>query len=94
MVFYVHITSASSLSDTFSATLVILAISKSIHIHINICITIDYEKNKCPHVPINEGGNLAASKIRNLECPSYEICLIDYGCGKFNRKIHIMEQYP
>ena len=23
-----------------------------------------------------EGGNLAASKIRNLECPSYEICLI------------------
>lgn len=43
---------------------------------------------------VNEGGNLAASKIRNLECPSYEICLIDYGCGKFNRKIHIMEQYP
>ena len=42
----------------------------------------------------SEGGNLAASKIRNLECPSYEICLIDYGCGKFNRKIHIMEQYP
>ena len=37
-----------------------------------------------------EGGNLAASKIRNLECPNYEICLIDYGCGKFNRKIHIM----
>lgn len=33
-----------------------------------------------------EGGNLAASKIRNLECPNYEICLIDYGCGKFNRK--------
>lgn len=44
--------------------------------------------------PYDEGGNLAASKIRNLECPSYEICLIDYGCGKFNRKIHIMEQYP
>ena len=43
---------------------------------------------------LHEGGNLAASKIRNLECPSYEICLIDYGCGKFNRKIHIMEQYP
>ena len=43
---------------------------------------------------MDEGGNLAASKIRNLECPSYEICLIDYGCGKFNRKIHIMEQYP
>lgn len=43
---------------------------------------------------LSEGGNLAASKIRNLECPSYEICLIDYGCGKFNRKIHIMEQYP
>ena len=37
----------------------------------------------------NEGGNLAASKIRNLECPSYEICLIDYGCGKFNRKIPV-----
>ena len=45
-------------------------------------------------IPESEGGNLAASKIRNLECPSYEICLIDYGCGKFNRKIHIMEQYP
>ena len=43
---------------------------------------------------LSEGGNLAASKIRNLECPNYEICLIDYGCGKFNRKIHIMEQYP
>ena len=43
---------------------------------------------------VHEGGNLAASKIRNLECPNYEICLIDYGCGKFNRKIHIMEQYP
>ena len=48
--------------------------------------------NKAP--ACDEGGNLAASKIRNLECPSYEICLIDYGCGKFNRKIHIMEQYP
>ena len=45
-------------------------------------------------IVVFEGGNLAASKIRNLECPSYEICLIDYGCGKFNRKIHIMEQYP
>lgn len=45
-------------------------------------------------IGIDEGGNLAASKIRNLECPNYEICLIDYGCGKFNRKIHIMEQYP
>lgn len=45
-------------------------------------------------VKYHEGGNLAASKIRNLECPNYEICLIDYGCGKFNRKIHIMEQYP
>lgn len=45
-------------------------------------------------IGFDEGGNLAASKIRNLECPSYEICLIDYGCGKFNRKIHIMEQYP
>lgn len=48
-------------------------------------------KVDCLHI---EGGNLAASKIRNLECPNYEICLIDYGCGKFNRKIHIMEQYP
>ena len=47
-----------------------------------------------PCYAIREGGNLAASKIRNLECPNYEICLIDYGCGKFNRKIHIMEQYP
>lgn len=46
------------------------------------------------HPSFFEGGNLAASKIRNLECPNYEICLIDYGCGKFNRKIHIMEQYP
>lgn len=46
------------------------------------------------NVQNDEGGNLAASKIRNLECPNYEICLIDYGCGKFNRKIHIMEQYP
>lgn len=46
------------------------------------------------HRKKHEGGNLAASKIRNLECPNYEICLIDYGCGKFNRKIHIMEQYP
>ena len=52
-----------------------------------ITISIIYRLNR-------EGGNLAASKIRNLECPSYEICLIDYGCGKFNRKIHIMEQYP
>lgn len=48
----------------------------------------------CKFTTDAEGGNLAASKIRNLECPSYEICLIDYGCGKFNRKIHIMEQYP
>ena len=38
-------------------------------------------------VSIIEGGNLAASKIRNLECPSYG--LKDYGCGKFIRKIHI-----
>ena len=50
--------------------------------------------NSVVNLLYNEGGNLAASKIRNLECPSYEICLIDYGCGKFNRKIHIMEQYP
>lgn len=39
----------------------------------------------------NEGGNLAASNIRNLECSSYEVYLIDYGCGKFNKKVHIME---
>lgn len=38
-----------------------------------------------------EGGNLAASNIRNLECSSYEVYLIDYGCGKFNKKVHIME---
>lgn len=53
----------------------------------------DLRKWYCPKFCV-EGGNLAASKIRNLECPNYEICLIDYGCGKFNRKIHIMEQYP
>ena len=52
------------------------------------------KEEKAYLMDIIEGGNLAASKIRNLECPSYEICLIDYGCGKFNRKIHIMEQYP
>lgn len=40
---------------------------------------------------IPAGGNLAASNIRNLECPSYEVYLIDYGCGKFNKKVHIME---
>ena len=34
----------------------------------------------------NAGGNLAASNIRNLECPSYEVYLIDYGCGKFTKK--------
>ena len=40
---------------------------------------------------VSAGGNLAASNIRNLECPSYEVYLIDYGCGKFNKKVHIME---
>lgn len=55
---------------------------------INDCLYLTFQFS------LDEGGNLAASKIRNLECPSYEICLIDYGCGKFNRKIHIMEQYP
>ena len=65
----------------------------------NLCIMVkkkSYSEEKLNEmiVWLNEGGNLAASKIRNLECPSYEICLIDYGCGKFNRKIHIMEQYP
>lgn len=56
--------------------------------------TIEFPRSYVADVQAIEGGNLAASKIRNLECPSYEICLIDYGCGKFNRKIHIMEQYP
>lgn len=59
-----------------------------LHTHLKIVTGKIYDKDE------SEGGNLAASKIRNLECPSYEICLIDYGCGKFNRKIHIMEQYP
>ena len=55
---------------------------------------LEFNKKFVESKGYDEGGNLAASKIRNLECPSYEICLIDYGCGKFNRKIHIMEQYP
>ena len=54
----------------------------------------NYNIHSQTYMSYTEGGNLAASKIRNLECPNYEICLIDYGCGKFNRKIHIMEQYP
>ena len=62
------------------------------------CVSIEFiTKSQCMDgkwIAFGEGGNLAASKIRNLECPNYEICLIDYGCGKFNRKIHIMEQYP
>ena len=58
------------------------------------CLNLIYKFDFGKKVKVNEGGNLAASKIRNLECPNYEICLIDYGCGKFNRKIHIMEQYP
>lgn len=45
----------------------------------------------CFLIMISEGGNLAASNIRNLECSSYEVYLIDYGCGKFNKKVHIME---
>lgn len=60
----------------------------------NVISDADYKFLKTHLKADGEGGNLAASKIRNLECPSYEICLIDYGCGKFNRKIHIMEQYP
>ena len=82
-----------------------LSIGKSIFVClIKIINYLGYEKNDIHFMhsdrfafgllTIREGGNLAASKIRNLECPSYEICLIDYGCGKFNRKIHIMEQYP
>ena len=39
----------------------------------------------------NAGSTLAASNIRNLDCSSYEVYLIDYGCGKFNKKVHIME---
>ena len=74
-------------------------ILSSIHYQSNISCTelihvITREQQKKGITFNTEGGNLAASKIRNLECPSYEICLIDYGCGKFNRKIHIMEQYP
>ena len=41
--------------------------------------------------PIIAGSTLAASNIRNLDCSSYEVYLIDYGCGKFNKKVHIME---
>lgn len=69
---------------------------KQFHSSVYSHISILNQLNLCNEAQeqINEGGNLAASKIRNLECPNYEICLIDYGCGKFNRKIHIMEQYP
>jgi len=53
------------------------------------------DENNAPYKALNcfydAGGNLAASNIRNLECPSYEVYLIDYGCGKFNKKVHIME---
>ena len=60
---------------------------------ITVGICIDCLKILYVWVPaISGGGNLAASKIRNLECPSYG--LKDYVCGKFIRKIHIMEQYP
>ena len=59
-----------------------------------VYLSAGYQYVKDAIISFSEGGNLAASKIRNLECPNYEICLIDYGCGKFNRKIHIMEQYP
>ena len=62
--------------------------------HSRAMMNKDNEYRKAIEIIESEGGNLAASKIRNLECPNYEICLIDYGCGKFNRKIHIMEQYP
>lgn len=55
---------------------------------ITVGICIDCLKILYVWVPaISGGGNLAASKIRNLECPSYG--LKDYGCGKFIRKIHI-----
>ena len=54
---------------------------------ITVGICIDCLKILYVWVPaISGGGNLAASKIRNLECPSYG--LKDYGCGKFIRKIH------
>lgn len=52
---------------------------------ITVGICIDCLKILYVWVPaISGGGNLAASKIRNLECPSYG--LKDYGCGKFIRK--------
>ena len=55
---------------------------------ITVGICIDCLKILYVWVPaISGGGNLAASKIRNLECPSYG--LKDYGCGKFIRRIHI-----
>ena len=55
---------------------------------ITVGICIDCLKILYVWVPaISGGGNLAAPKIRNLECPSYG--LKDYGCGKFIRKIHL-----
>ena len=55
---------------------------------ITVGICIDCLKILYVWVPaISGGGNLAASKIRNLECPSYG--LKDYGCGKKKKKIHI-----
>ena len=50
-----------------------------------------YEKNLIAKVVKIAGSTLAASNIRNLDCSSYEVYLIDYGCGKFNKKVHIME---
>lgn len=76
--------------EQLSDTLANFKICKSIRFLFYNFVAV-YDSNRKHN---DEGGNLAASKIRNLECPSYEICLIDYGCGKFNRKIHIMEQYP
>ena len=53
--------------------------------------TLNISERHIDNQRLPAGGNLAASNIRNLECPSYEVYLIDYGCGKFNKKVHIME---
>ena len=71
--------------------------NKNFKISVNRCIfascTKIYEISKIgqSYICINAGSTLAASNIRNLDCSSYEVYLIDYGCGKFNKKVHIME---
>ena len=77
---------AVRLSNTFPKQFYISWKMHQAFITVGICI--DCLKILYVWVPaISGGGNLAASKIRNLECPSYG--LKDYGCGKFIRKIHI-----